>query len=522
MPPLGFQRLLTVTPLLLLIADLASADAITGRVVDANGVGVAGVDIDLISLGGGGNPHEQNDGTDANGNFTTTCDAGVFEVRFYAPPPPTTALLTGSVSPVVVTGTKNMGTIVLTSGVSVSGTVKNAASLPVGNVKVDFYNEATGAKYNVKQNITSAFGTFSLAVPNNTALRYEFLTNSVVAQVLVPREITVTANGNLNVGDVVLLTGVHVTGTVRTQAGAAISGADIDITDVVTDATLFTPGDNTNSLGVFDVVVPPGTFDLDVTRPAALVLVGVGINNLVVTNAPFNVGVLTMRNGVFLSGTVRDHRGSPVLAADVNVYEVSTGLSLALGSDNTNAAGFYSVVVPTVLIDVVFSPPTPHNVLQKDRHDDLSVSANTVLDGQFPHPGPQGYWPSAGAPTPRPTVFLSFASGTRGSNGVPHIRGIRDARGNITLYVTGGRPGAQAALLLGRHERALGLRGAARLVQPDMRFALPLDENGTARFQLSAADVTLSGLRAFAQIAVHDTEADFGFALSHVIALEFP
>lgn len=522
MPPLGLQRLLTVPPLLLLIANLASADAITGRVVDANGVGVAGVDIDLISLGGGGNPHEANDGTDANGNFTTTCDPGVYEVRFYAPPPPTTNLLTGIVSPVVVSGTKNMGTIVLTSGAVLSGTAKNAANLPVGNVKIDFFNATTGVKYHVKANTTSAFGSFQLAVPKNTAVRYEFLTNAVLGQVLVPREITATIGSDTSVGDFVFETGYHVTGTVRTEAAAPISGADVDVVDLATGQTLFTPSDNTSIAGVFDVVVPAGTFELDVTRPASLVVVSVDVDNLTV-NAPVNLGVLTMRNGVFMTGTVRDHRGQPVLGADVNVYEVSTGLSIALSSDNTNAAGFYSVVVPLVNLDVVFSPPGPHNVLAKDRHDGLDVSVSFVLDGQFPRPGPTTYWPSAGTPpAPKPGFSVPFGSGSAGTRGVPHLRAARDARGNVTLFCESGRPGAVAALLLGRSHATPALLAGATLVRPDLRVALRLDGNGSARFQLPGADATLSGLQAFAQLAVHDAEADLGVALSHVLALELP
>ena len=520
MPPLGLQRLLTVPPLLLLIGSLASADAITGRVVDANGVGVAGVDIDLISLGGGGNPHEANDGTDANGYFTTTCDAGVYEVRFYAPPPPTTTLITGIVTPVVVTGTKNMGTIVLQTGVSVSGTAKNAANLPVGNVKINTYNATTGTQYHVKANLTNAFGSFALAMPNSTALRLEVLTNLVPVQVLVPREIFVTTAGTTNLGDLALQTGFHVTGTVRTEAGTPINGADVDVTDLTTGATLFTPSDNTNSLGVFDVVVPAGTYDLDVTRPAALVLVSADVNSLAVSAAT-NVGILTMRNGVFLSGTVRDHRGQPVLAADVNVYEVSTGLSLALGSDNTNAAGFYSVVVPTTLIDVVFSPPGAHNVLHKDRHNNVNVAASMTLDGSLPSRGPTSYFPSAPPPPATKPVFLPFSAGTGGSNGVPHIRGTRSTDGTVTLHFSGGRPGAPASLLLGLSERYLPVVGT-HVVRPTQRLALRLDANGEARFQLPLPNATLSGLEGYAQLAVHDPLAEVGFALSHVLALNLP
>jgi hypothetical protein len=483
-------------------------------------VGVAGVDIDLISLGGGGNPHEANDGTDANGYFTTTCDPGVYEVRFFAPPPPTTNLLTGIVSPVVVAGTKNMGTIVLTRGAVLSGAARNAANLPVGNVKIDVFNAGTGVKYLVKGNITNAFGNFQLAVPKNTLVRYEFLTSGVVGQVLAPREVNASIGADTNIGNFVFANGFHVTGTVRTEAAVPVSGADVDVVDVVSGQKLFTPSDNTSSTGVFDVVVPAGTYDLDVTRPASLVLVSVDVDNLAVA-APVNVGVLTMRNGVFMTGTVRNHRGTPVMGADVNVYEVSTGRSIALSSDNTNAAGFYSVVVPTVVIDVLFSPPGPHNVLQKDRHNGVNVVTSLVLDGQFPHPGPESTWTSGAPSSVPPAVLMPFASGTSGSNGVPHIRGSRDASGNLTLFFTSGRPGAQAVLLLGRSEHALATLGV-RLVRPDQRIALRLDDKGEARFQLPTADATLSGLKAYAQLAVHDAEADFGFALSHVLALEIP
>jgi hypothetical protein len=78
MAPLGLQRLLTVTPLLL-FADLAS-DAITGRVVDPSGAGVSGVDVDIIDPGSGGNPHEQ-DGNGAGHHALPAELAGTIHLR---------------------------------------------------------------------------------------------------------------------------------------------------------------------------------------------------------------------------------------------------------------------------------------------------------------------------------------------------------------------------------------------------------------------------------------------------------
>jgi hypothetical protein len=517
MTPLGRQRLLAALPPLLLLFSLASpasADAITGRVVDSNGVGVAGVDIDVINLGGGGNPHELNDGTDANGFFLTTIDqAGVYEVRFYPPPPPVTTHLTGVVTNLVVVGTKDMGTITLGAGVSTAGAVKNSGGVPVANVKVDVFNRTTGAKYLMKDNVTNAFGNYNVAVPVNTQLRVEFLTKNVIGQVLVPREVFGSVSGPITYPDITLQTGFHVTGTVRNQLGAAVSGADIDVTNPVTGSTLFTPSDNTDSLGAFDVVLAPGTYDLEVNRPAAQVLVGVDVDSMVVSAAT-NLGILTMRDGVFLSGTVRDQAGAVVAAADVNVFEVATGQSIALGSDNTNASGFYSVVVPTGLLDVVFSPPGKHHALEKDRHFNFLVTGNATLDGQFPSvPGHVSTHP--GLPKPPVLPLGPAAPGTGGA--VPHVRGTITGTG-LTLWISGGRPGAVASLLVGFGERDPAGQPRPELLRARAGHPLVLDARGEARLELPLGRGVGGDLHV--RLAVPDREARDGIALSHVLAIE--
>jgi hypothetical protein len=517
MPPLGLQRLLTV-PLTLLIAPLAWADAITGRVVDANGVGVAGVDIDFVSLGSGGNPHELNDGTDANGNFLTTVDPGVYEIRFYAPAPPTTNLLTGVLPSVVVTGTKNLGTITLTAGVSVQGTVKNVANQPVGGVRIDVFREDTGAKVLMKNNFTSAFGTFSLAVPANVPLRSEYLTSSVIGQVLVPRELFGTIPFSLNVGTVTLQPGFHVTGTMHTQSGSAILGADVDVIALPAGNTLFTPSDNTNGLGVFDVVVPAGTYDLEITRPGSLILVAVDVDDLVV-NAPVNLGVMTMRNGVIVSGTVRDRVGNTVAGVDVNAFEVATGLPLALGSDNSNLAGVYSVVLPPGLIDLVFSPPGPHTPNQKRYLDGVLVGlVNMTRNIELPS-APRWFGSTNKVPDVVPfSYFLPLSSGTTGTGGTPVVD-VGRVRSGMRITLLGGRPGAEARLVLGGAQHPVAPGSNVHTVAPALVIPVSLDAEGRAELTLPKGAWTATEGPVYAQLAVSDPAAPRGIALSSVVSL---
>jgi hypothetical protein len=482
------QRLLATIPPLLLLGALASADAITGRVVNASGVGVAGVDIDFIRIGGGGNPHEMNDGTDANGNFVTTVDPDVYEIRFYPPSPPTTTLLTGIVTPVVVSGTVNMGTITLQAGVSLQGTVKNQAGTPVSGVRVNAFFDDTGVQIHLKNNITNAFGTFMIAVPLGL-LRGEYLTSGVVGQVLAPKATVGAITGPTNVGTVTLLNGYHVTGTVRRQNGVAVESADVDVTDRATGLTVFTPSDNTNTLGVFDVVLPAGNFDLDVTRPAGLVLVSVEVKNFNVPAAT-NLGVLTMRNGVFLSGTVVDSDLAPVQGVDVNVKELATGLDVALGSDNTAANGTYQVVVPTGLLQVVFSPPGPHEATEKDWHRRVLVSADTVLNGQLPGGAPGKLAPSPLGNLPkRSTTWgmpLLVGGGIPGRGGATPQLGLQVDGTSTSLRIVGAPPGASARLVLGWEARDTA-RFGVRVVGARSSALVKLDTDGTATVDLPAA-----------------------------------
>jgi len=533
-----FQRLLPVPPLILLIGSLASADAITGRVVNASGVGVAGVDIDFVNLGSGGNPHEMNDGTDANGNFVTTVDPGIYEVRFFAPTPPTTTLLAKSLSPVSIHGTVNLGTITLTNGVSLQGTTVNQGNQPVGGIKIDVYNDATNTLVLMKNNVTSAFGAFNVAVPKNTALRAELLTSGVIGQTLAPRKIFGTLAANTNMGSITMQTGFHVSGTVHRTNGTNVVGADIDIVDPSNNQTLFTPNDDSNSVGVFDVVVPAGTYELDLIRPTGQVLVGVEIKGLVVAGAT-NVGVLTMRNGVFLSGLIRDRSGAPIDAADVNAFEVSTGLPLALGADNTNAAGFYSVVVPAVPLHVQFSPPGPHTGFDTTWHRDVVVTGNTTLNGRLG--AKNHFFGTDSNPAPKGPIF-PFGVGTRGiGESVPHVEGHLSPAGSATttapgaassdasvassgslrLDLFGGRPGADALLVLGFQEHALAGAPLVHLVRPAARLPLHLGDDGSALMNVPLDALATAGT-AYAQFLVIDPDARGGIALSSVLELNVP
>ena len=434
---------------LLLLAPLPLADTITGRVVDVNGVGLAGIDIDALSLSGSGNPHLTNDGTDASGNFTATIDPGLYRLTFYAPPPPTTTLLAGVLDNVVVSGVKNLGTIVLQPGVSLSGRTIDSAGLPLSGVKVVVTRNDTGALVPMKNASSNAFGNFAVAVPT-TALTVELDPTAIPLRTLVPARTSATPSGSTNLGNLTLLDGFVLSGTVTNLSGVPINGVDLDILDSLTGTKLWTPGDRTSGLGAFTLRVPAGTYDVQFCPSLATRLVAREFKNQVVS-ASLNTGAVALAPGVQLSGRVFDVNGTPLPGVDLSVDLSATGASILTCNDDTNATGNYAVIVPSGTLDVSFAYPGRHGTSAADLHASFLVAGDTVLDGVLP--APTAFFtgsPLAGA-APLPVQFSdlstgavtswswSFGDGNTSSTASPSHTYALD--GNYTVSLTVNGPG---------------------------------------------------------------------------------
>jgi len=394
---------------LALLGSTLSADTLTGRVVDVNGVGLPGIDLDAASIASGGNPHLTNDGTDANGFFTATIDPGLYRLTFYAPPPPTTTLLAGVLENVIVSGFKDVGTIVLQPGVSLTGRTLDSAGLPLSGVKVVVKRDDTGATLPLKNATSNAFGNFAVAVPT-TALTVELDPTAIALRTLVPARTSATPSGATNLGNLTLLDGFVLNGTVTNLSGVPINGVDLDILDSVTGAKLWTPGDRTTGLGAFNLRVPAGTYDVQFCPSLATRLVAREFRNQVVSTS-LNTGAVALAPGVQLSGRVFDVNGTPLSGVDLSVDLSSTGASILTCNDDTNATGNYAVIVPAGTLDVSFAHPGRHGTSAADLHAGFVVAGDTVLDGVLP--APTAFFtgtPLAGA-APLPVQFLDLSTG---------------------------------------------------------------------------------------------------------------
>ena len=504
--------LLRSLPLVALLAQPARADLITGQVKNSAGVPVANVNIDAKNLVTGDDVTLVNDGTDANGFFATTIPPGQYRITFVPPPPPATKSLVLEVEPVVVVGTKAMGVLTLPPGVLLAGHVQNASAFPVPNVNVDLVDLDTGDELIVPDDLTDGLGNFLVVAPLG-AVELRLDATGVSGQTLASKQLQLVLAGDTSVGNVTLPPGFHVIGTVQTGQGDPVVGADTDSADSATGSEWYTPHDNTDDNGVFDVVLPAGTFDLEICPQFADHLVAKEVLGFAVGGAT-NLGTIALGAGFVLSGTVKNGAGAGLPNVDVDARFSASGIAVPLCNDNTASNGTFAVIVPAGTFIVTFTPPysLPY---ASQVVTGVVVAGNKLQNGTLPD-------------CPFNTPYGSGLSGSGGFVPVLGSTGGAPRMGNPdwTILISKGLGGKPCTVLIGFAPASLPFKQGTLLVNiasfPYLSLTLPLsgplNAPGAGAFSLPAPAPTAPmfiGLTWYAQAFVPDAGAPAGIAMSN-------
>lgn len=500
---------LVSTLLLALLTPLASADLITGTVLDSNGLPVAGVNIDAIRVSNGNNINIDNDGTNAAGAFSTTIPADVYDLYFFPPAPPGNAHVTLVVRNVLVSGTRNLGTLRLALGSLVRGNVRNVGGAPVGQVDVIMTDLVTGREVPLLVHRTDAFGNFVVAAPKN-AIALELDPSGVPLQTLLPRTLEVNAAADVNLGTLTLQPGFVVSGHVqRLTTGLPLANVDLDFKDLATGVTFSPANDNTNTLGNYSVVVPAGTYDIEFAAPAANLLAAAALRNQVVDSHEAFANV-ALEPGAVVSGTVRSWDGTLQINADIDVYDRFTGEAIPTPGDNTSATGTYSVIVPLRTLRVVYRPPS-YTVPLASQVRIAAINANTVLDATLPA------WP----------LPDNYGTGLAGTGGfVPHLStsggAARSGNPAFAYELSGGRGASLAIITVSLAPVSRPFLGGTLLVNPSANMSISattvlggtVGAAGAGSRRLFFPPEIAQGLDLYAQFRVKDPAGPRGWALS--------
>jgi len=238
---------------------------------------------------------------------------------------------------------------------TVTGVVRNEAGAGLSNVDLDFIDRCTGDSVFLVNDKTTADGSYSIVVnPGTYDIHYTPPAGSTVAGTE-RKDYTVAADANL--GTTTLHPGRLVSGTVRNASGAGIAGVDLKFVDLATGDKAYFTKDSTSATGAYSVRVLPGSYDLEF-RPPSTTTYTTGKRVDLVVDADVSGLVDTLVVGFNVTGHVQTNSGNvAVKNVDLNFYDSCTGEKIPTANDNTDAAGNYSVYVPSGTYSVLFSPP---------------------------------------------------------------------------------------------------------------------------------------------------------------------
>lgn len=255
---------------------------------------------------------------------------------------------------------------------AISGTVTDSLFVPVAHVDVLLFDDA-GNPIGIPPTRTDAGGLYSIQgmPPGNYVLQFE----PPSAARLLPGEKPANIVAGSVVVDVSLQPGNLLTGYVTDPSGVPIFDIDLQVSDVATGSRIKTPGDNTDVNGFYDVVVPSGELTIGYRGVGANANVWFPVEFQTVISADTTIDV-TMYRGYFVSGTVTDALGNPVVNVNMDFIDGVTGLKLDTPGDNTDISGIYQVFVPEGNYTVRAKPRTTDKLIAGEIPD-VTVSADT-------------------------------------------------------------------------------------------------------------------------------------------------
>jgi hypothetical protein len=301
------------------------------------------VDMNVYDQATGDTLFTPDDNTDVFGEFMVVVPAGTYIVE--ARPAAGVLLVARQEAGVVVSGNTRLPDLLLHPGVALTGRVVDAATqVPLAGIDLDVDDAVTGARIVTVRDNTDGNGNFSLVVPVGL-LHVAFDPAPGVLQVGRQR-FNVPVAGATNLGTIALARGLLLSGTVLGPGAVPLAGVDIDVDSAVGECRVYTPNDKTDASGRFSVVVPAGTYRVAADPAFAAGVVGARSAAIAVSGST-TVPTFNLVAGVLVSGTVRAFNGAPEAGVDLDVLDPGSGDELITPGDTTDAAGRYSMRVPT-------------------------------------------------------------------------------------------------------------------------------------------------------------------------------
>lgn len=238
---------------------------------------------------------------------------------------------------------------------TVSGQVTDQFGNPLPGIDLDFQDRSTGIILVTPGDNTDATGHYAVSVPTAN-YRIFFKAPPGSSYFDDKRDQNVNANRTI---DMTLIAGARVSGYVKDANGTPLPNVDLNFYDLATGSNMAYTGDNTDLNGFYNVLVDQGLTFRILYRPtppdphlsAEVASVAVGTTSIARPD-------VLLAPGFLVGGHVqRQVGGTAVLDANIDVKNATTGASLVLGYDVSDALGNYQVVIPAGTWDILVAAP---------------------------------------------------------------------------------------------------------------------------------------------------------------------
>jgi hypothetical protein len=347
---------------------------ISGVVKDPSSNPIGGVDLDADRLSTGERIYTPDDNSDSlTGEFWIVVPPDFYRLRFE---PPRGSRWKGLQIDTLDARSNTMFDVILEEGYLLTGTVTDTTGQGIDSIGIDLRDQITGQKIYVAGGETDSSGFYTVAVDTGLfEFRFEPPRGS--------RYVGVAIDSFAVLGDTThyqtLRSGYMFTAFVTDSLDIPVPGADIDFILERTDEKIFTPYDETDSLGTASFAVLPDTYSIRVQPPPGTLLDRAFLDSVVIssdTSFHIQLGEIDRVN---LQGIVKDITGNGLSEIEINLIDQITG-NMLLSSDNqTDSLGFYDLDVPLGTYDLAFIPPRGEKIVAL-KIEEVTFTADTVWE----------------------------------------------------------------------------------------------------------------------------------------------
>ena len=360
----------TISNHTVLNVTLLTGFTLSGKVTNNLAVGVDAVDINVIDVITGNKLFTPGDNTDINGNYSVVVPSGTYDL-VYSPPQATKLVAVTHTN--IAISSNTVHNVTLNPGFLLSGTVTDNSFTPIQDVDLDAFISSTGEKVTTPGDNTDNNGIYSIVIPGGTLdISYNPLPSTGLAPLLL-HNVVITKDTTINV---TLFPGITISGQVKDQFNTVVPNVDLDVIDTLTQLKLSISGDVTDQNGNYSIRIPVGVYDityepLDSTHLVPQKLAGLSLANDTTINVSLSAGAI-------LSGKVSNQSSQGIPLVDLNVTNSATQERLFTPSDNTDANGNYSLVIPAGTYDIDFNTPTGTRYVAKVLYNQAINSDKTL------------------------------------------------------------------------------------------------------------------------------------------------